>query len=376
MNVSKVLTFKQTLNLIKSVGHERTVIVEGEHGSAKTSLYYAMCADPHYADYIKSGVIDCAQLSDGSLWMYDIDREKGVSRELPNERFGITRSNQKGVNGARPVMLFFDEIAKSATWVKNMIAPPLYERRMGTFFFPEGSIVFGATNLAIEGLGDSMAPHLRDRIICITMRKPTQLEWKNDFALPRGLNATVIAFTSEYPMVFDSFLDYEEGGKYHGKKLDADNGMIFNPRKIQGKWATPRSLHAASDIVDKYEKGLIDDQTLEVALDGTIGEVARANLAAYVRFGKELTPLDRILSDPDKAPMSDNPTAQLIQVFKFVTQCQDRDMAQAMTTYVLRMRGEMQCLFANEVSGSSKLVYFMGIAAFTGLLSAHASKFQ
>ena len=95
----QMLSFKQVTQLIKAVGHKRTIIVEGENGIGKTGLFYHLANDPFFANHIHVDPIDCTQLSDGSVWMPDIDRELGVSRELPNERFGISKTNQKGING-------------------------------------------------------------------------------------------------------------------------------------------------------------------------------------------------------------------------------------------------------------------------------------
>jgi predicted ATP-binding protein involved in virulence len=36
----KLLSFKQTTQLIKSLGHKRTIIVQGENGIGKTALFY------------------------------------------------------------------------------------------------------------------------------------------------------------------------------------------------------------------------------------------------------------------------------------------------------------------------------------------------
>jgi hypothetical protein len=111
-------------------------------------------------------------LSDGSLFMPDIDRERGVSSELPNERLGVSKQNQRGVNGAKPTLITFDEVAKVPQYVKNMIAPIAYERRAGVCLRYRGrSIVIMATNLAVEGLGDSLQAHLRNRLIVVKMRK-------------------------------------------------------------------------------------------------------------------------------------------------------------------------------------------------------------
>jgi len=374
MSVS-VLSFKQVFNLIKAVGPTRTVVVEGEHGIGKTALYHAICADPQFQDHIRAGIIDCAQLSDGALFMYDIDREKGVSRELPNERFGITHDNQKGINGARPVIQFFDEIGKAPTYVKNQIAAPLYERRMGVMHYPDGSVVFAATNLGVEGLGDSLAPHMMDRIVRVQMRKPTQKEWLDNFGLPRGLNAAVLALTDQYPQLFDSFVDYEPGGKYADQTMIKHNARIFNPRAVQGKWATPRSLHAASDIVDQFDRGLFDEDTLTAALTGTVGQVVTADLMSMVRYKSSLVKYEDVIADPEHAKLSDNPNAQLVQVFQFVTNVADRTEAEALTTYVERMRGEFQLLFCNQVSESSKARHFVTIARFASLMRKHAVKF-
>jgi hypothetical protein len=93
----QLLNFKQIAQAVKSVGHKRTSIVQGENGIGKTALFHYLKRDPAFANYIHVDPIDCTQLSDGSVWMPDIDREQGVSRELPNERLGVSKTNQKGI---------------------------------------------------------------------------------------------------------------------------------------------------------------------------------------------------------------------------------------------------------------------------------------
>ena len=175
--MQKYLSFTQVCNLIASVGHKRTIIVEGENGIGKTALFHALKRMPKFANHIAVDPIDCTQLSDGSVWMPDLDRENGVSRELPNERFGLSKNNQLGVNNAKPVLIALDEIAKAPQFIKNVLAPIIYERRVGNLGMPEGSVVFCATNLATEGLGDSIQAHLRNRLVFVKMRKPTTKEW-------------------------------------------------------------------------------------------------------------------------------------------------------------------------------------------------------
>jgi hypothetical protein len=377
-NQSDFLSFKQIVNLIKGVGHKRTVLVMGENGIGKTSIHKALCADPDFADFIKPAPIDCTQLSDGSLFMPDIDRERGVSTELPNERLGISRTNQRGVNGAKPTLIMFDEIAKIPQYVKNMIAPIGYERRAGVFYAPDGSIVIMATNLANEGLGDMLQAHLGNRLIKVKMRKATKEEYFNDFAIPNGMNAMLMACLDEHPEVFDSFLDYEEGGKFHGVNLEKDNPSIFNPHALtpQTAYASLRSLHAASDILDAYELGAFDDRTLESALAGTVGEVYAAKILSYIKFGQQLPSLSSIKANPNTADLPRNKIAQQVLVLKMIGQTRDRDEAQAYVTYVNRLEPELQSLFVRRVSETSTAQYFLTIAEYAKMLADNRIYFK
>lgn len=363
------LSAQQVLNLIATIGHKRTVIVEGENGIGKTALFHQLKRMPQFADHIAVDPIDCTQLSDGSVWMPDLDRENGVSRELPNERFGVSKTNQRGINGGKPIIVFLDELAKSPQFIKNVLAPIVYEQRVGNYHFVEGSVVFAATNLSIEGLGDSIQAHLRNRLVFVKMRKPTADEWVK-WATDNGINPMVIAFVSNEPRVMQSFIDYEKGGMFEGKDLSKDNGFIFNPKSMQLAYATPRSLVAASDILNEG-LGVLDDDTLEAALVGTVGATTAQALSSFIRFGREICDYARVIKSPDTAPLSDNPTAQLIQVFQFVTRVADRTEAEAIVKYVWRMRAEMQSIFCNTVATSTRVALFATINEFGRMLADH-----
>ncbi len=367
MDTKEFLSHQQVVDLVKNVGPKRTVLLQGENGCGKTSVHATLCADPHFDNHIKIKPIDATQLSDGSLFMPDLDRERGVSSELPNERLGVSKHNHRGIEGARPVLGMFDEIAKVPQYVKNMIAPILYERRAGVYGMPEGSIWFAATNLSVEGLGDTLQAHLRNRLVVVKMRKPTVDEWLNDFAIPRGLNPTMLACVREHPMVFDSFIDYMKGGKHEGKDQDKDNPHIYNPKLMQDAYASPRSLHAAADILDVMDS--LDSATLRMALEGTIGKTFAGVLDSFIRFGQQLPPIQQVRDHPDTAPISTNKIAQQVQVFQFITRTQDRDDAQAFTKYIMRMQPEMQSLFVRRVADSPRVGVFTTVTEFASLLS-------
>jgi len=367
--MNQFLSASQVVSLVAAVGDKRTVIVEGENGIGKTALFHALRKLPKFADHIAVQPIDCTQLSDGSVWMPDLDRENGVSRELPNERFGVSAFNQLGVNNSKPILVGLDEIAKAPQFIKNVLAPIIYERRVGNLSMPEGSVVVCFTNLSVEGLGDSIQAHLRNRLVFVKMRKPSADEWVK-WATDNGVNPMIIAFVSNEPRVMQSFLDYEKGGMFEGKDLSKDNGFIFNPKSMQLAYATPRSLVAASDILDAG-LGVLDDDTIEAALVGTVGATTAQALSSFIRFGREICEYSRVIKSPDTAPLSDNPTAQLIQVFQFVTRVADRTEAEAIVKYVWRMRAEMQSIFCNTVATSQRVALFATINEFGRMLAEH-----
>ena len=249
-----------------------------------------------------------------------------------------------------------------------MIAPIAYERRAGVCYLPERSIVMMMTNLAVEGLGDSLQAHLRNRLIVVKMRKATMDEWINDFALPNRLNGTLIACVSEHDFVFDSFLDYEKGGKYEGRELKKDNPAIYNPYEAQDAYASLRSLHAASDLIDAYEAGGMDDQTLEIALAGAVGESYAEVMMSFIKFGQQIPAISLVRDDPDNAPLPRNNVAQQVMVFKMIGATQDRDDAEAFTKYVQRLQPELQSLFLRRVSESSFIGHYVSVAAFGAML--------
>ncbi len=363
------LSNKQIISLVKAVGPHRTVLVQGEAGTGKTSLLYALAADPAFANYHVVNPIDCTQMSDGSIWVPDLDREAGVSRELPNERFGVNSGNHRGIEDSRPVLICLDEIAKARQAIKDMLAPILYEHRVGEHYMPKGSIVFACTNLGAEGLGDTMQAHLRDRVMVVTMRKPTATEWIEDFAIPQNLHPAVIACVTEYPQVFESFTDYEPDGAKAGSNLARENPWIFNPRAVQDKWCTPRSLHATSDLLN--HGGALDEETIRVACEGTIGRAFTALLMSYIRFGNSLPAYGHIVNDPMGTPIPHNPGALVMLAFKLITQTQDHHDAEAVAQYMNRVQGDAKLLFVRNVSkNTKKMGIFSRSATFTQMLTA------
>ena len=112
------------------------------------------------------------------------------------------------------------------------------------------------------------------------------------------------------------------------------------------------------------------------ALVGTVGATTAEALGSFIRFGRDICSLDRVLADPDNAPLSDNPTAQLVQVFQFVSRIDKREDAEKIVKYVWRMKAEMQSIFVNTVAQSERVAIYATLEEFGKMLSAHKIYFS
>jgi hypothetical protein len=262
--------------------------------------------------------------------------------------------------------VFLDELAKAKQYIKDVLAPIVYERAVGNYEMAEGSVVFAGTNLAVEGLGDSIQAHLRNRLVFLTMRKPSQPEWYS-WGIENAIDPILLACTNENPQWFDSFLDYQDGGKFAGRDQSKENDVIFNPLLSQQAYITPRSLHSASDIIKERE--FMDTDTLQGLLEGTVGRAGAEVMGAFIRFGDETPAFSKIVSSPSTCPIPSNPVAQIITVLKCVTQTNTREEAEACTEYVMRNRKELQSMFANNIANSTRAALFVTVKPFQALMN-------
>ncbi|WP_230685794.1 hypothetical protein, partial [Streptococcus pneumoniae] len=88
----------------------------------------------------------------------------------------------------------------------------------------------------------------------------------------------------------------------------------------QEQVVTPRSLHAASDIITLAKRaGDVDDETLQCALGGTLGYGFAAEMTSFIRFGRDIPSFERVVADPAGCPLASSPVAKIVQVFQFIT---------------------------------------------------------
>jgi hypothetical protein len=246
-------------------------------------------------------------------------------------------NEELGVHNNKPIVLMVDELGKSNPAVKNALMRLMLERKIGSYTLHKDSIVFATTNLGSEGVGDLLLAHQLNRLTVVETKKPDAVEWV-EWGISNGIDHTILGWVKDTPQVMQDFRDV---------KNPDDNQYIFHPQAVgRTAFCTPRSLHAASDIL-KNRSGL-DDDTLTAALMGTIGARAAMDFMAFLKLADQLPSLESIKTDPDTATVPTSASATCMVVFRALSMI-ERDWMDAWMTYMLRLGTEYQSLFANGV---------------------------
>ena len=334
------LNFNQCVDLALSLGTKRSILFQGEMGIGKSSLPDTLAEhlpthDPIYLD--GTTMVDSAD-----MFMVDVSEREVYNPNNPDNPdttkvFTHIPHESLGFGSDRPVILFIDEIGKMPRSAQLAALRIILERKYGKLSLPEDSIVLATTNLSAEGVGDLLPAHGRNRLCIVTMAKPTNVEWLENFAIPAGLDSVLMSYVKDNPQLFHSFLDYEDPN---------ENQHIFHPRANRDSFATPRSLAAASDILQT--RHLRDEATSTAALIGTIGRYTALDLAAYVALGDQLPKPDDIHGAPETATVPTSPAAICMVVYRELATIK-REQVTAWLTYMQRLPKEAQGLFVNGV---------------------------
>jgi len=341
INFGSTVSLKQAAQLIMSNPKVR-FLVRGEPGIGKStmlSIIHSMLAATHNKAYM-----DVPNMDLGDIAMPVIDHEAKVTRYYPNARFRL--------HEGKPVVVMLDEFTKGAEPIKNMLHPLLEitNPRLGDVSIDEDSIVFLTGNLLTDGVGDNMKAHTRNRIVEIVVRKPDSDEWL-EWALNNDQDASVMAWVRQFPQALSSYTDG-----------DNDNPYIYNPRKQQTAYVSPRSLAIASNIVSQRDKN--DTDSTIAALKGAIGEAAARDMEAFIAYQDQLPSWDSIITSPTTATVPTSAGACAVLVFGAITKV-DRQSMTPFMKYMGRFDSEWQAAFAiNIAKNPSKRSVAFSCAAF------------
>lgn len=350
MNMS--INLNQAANLIRNVGTTNTLLLRGQPGIGKSSILQTL--ERELPDY-QVCYIDVANLDLGDLGMPVIDKDTMTTSYAPNVRFGVG----KGQN--RPVVLMLDELGKASRPVLNMLLPVILEHRIGDVGLPTGSIVFGATNLDTDGVGDNIPAHAFNRMTVVTVANPSADEWI-EWASGHGVAPEVMAFAKQYPQVFDCYADLDKKDK---------NPYIFNPMTGNTRaFCSPRSLFKASNIIKQRS---VLGTALIPALAGTVGEAAARDMEALVNLADQLPLFETIVNNPLKAKVPTSVGALFILSFMLAGRV-EADTMNPVMDYAERMSAESfeaHALFITSLASNRTKV---GMACMNRKFTAHAAK--
>ena len=322
------LGLDQVEALIRKSGALRTILVQGDMGTGKSTLLtvLAKALPDHTPCYF-----DCTTKDLGDITIPNIsklDDGTGYVTYLTNEELGAHNNT--------PVIIMIDEFGKANPAVKNALLRLILERKIGSYTLHPDSIIFATTNKGSEGVGDLLPPHARNRMTVVQTRKPTNMEWI-EWGINNEIDHTLLGWCKDNPQLFYSFEDVKDPD---------DNPYIFHPKQQRAAFVTPRSLEAASDIL-KARDGL-DDQTVTAALMGTIGERGAMDLMAFVKLADQLPSAESIKQDPKNAKVPNSAAGICMVVYRTLASL-EKDWVDPWMDYLVRLDKEAQGMFANGV---------------------------
>jgi hypothetical protein len=349
LNFGTTVTLNQAANLIASVPQNR-FLLQGEPGIGKTALLDTLKEKlPEY----EVAYVDVPNLDLGDICMPVVKHDTKTTTYYPNERFKI--------HTGKPCLILLDEFTKGSEPVKNMLHPMLNEGRLGDVMLHPDTIVFLTGNLGSDGVGDMLRAHSRNRISVVNVSKPNAEAWIN-WGIDHGIAEEMLAFVHQYPHTMASYLDAAQ----------ADNPYIYQPKKNQQAFFSPRSAAKASNIV-RARKNLDTDSVI-AALAGTCGEAFARDFQAYLEFSDQLPTKESVINNPTTTPIPASPAAQSIIVFGAISWVEKATLPPFLK-YLKRFPVEWQAVFAANIAKSNKQSIAFTCKEFSGWVTEHQHLF-
>lgn len=324
INFSLQVSINEAKDLIKTIGHDLTPIIVSEPGVGKSSILKMLEQDMGSDDY-DFIYVDCP-----------VKDMMDIAASIPNHQsksleYYVSSLFKLG-NGKKKVIML-DEFMKAPKLLQVIFTRMMLERTVGDEPLPEGSIVFGTSNNASDGVGDSMLAHAANRVCLVNMRKPKAEEW-NEWASAHGIARPIRAWAAMNPKAFRSYLDPDQ----------QDNEYIFKPSSTAKSFVSPRSLAKASVIVSN--KDHITENALATALAGTIGESAARSMAAFIALEGKLVSFKDVIAAPTKVAVPDEVSAQVMMMFEAVDYIESQTDLTSYMEFVERIKSsEVQSIF-------------------------------
>ena len=336
------VSHNEAATLIKVNGHKVSYVIESEPGIGKSSILKTLQEQMGTSDY------DFIYID---VPLKDIPN---IALSMPNHETKTTTDYVHdvwyGTDRNKPKVVMLDEVFKGAEYVKLMMNRLLLERTVGDYRLPEGSIVFGTTNFATDGVGDKTNGHTNSRVARIQMHKPTQQEWLH-WAIDNNIHEFVTTWAKQNPAVFSSYKDTTFDADAH-KSGQGVFHYIYHPQHNNMAYVCPRTLELASHQAHNIDT--VGEALLTKGLIGTVGTKAALDMSALFALGGDLPSLDDIVTSPDNARLPKSAPAQMMITFKSI-QYINAGNIDAFATYFQRMPKEVMSTWVKTLVSSAKV---------------------
>jgi hypothetical protein len=347
----KSVSIKELRKLIPLISEDLTVVVQSEPGCGKTSLLSMIAEDN--GDKWRSPKDGTSIEGDKFDYIYvdcPVKDMSDIGMTIPNH---VTKtleyyvSSLFNLDDPRPKYILLDEFMKSPKLLQVVFTRMMLERMAGDRALPKGSRVFATSNNASDGVGDSMLAHAGNRVCIVEMAKSTANEWLEWAGHPQNAISRVVrAFVAMFPRCMAS---YKEGD------AQKDNPYIFKPNSGALSFVSPRSL-AKCDVIVRNRDALGENAT-EVALAGTIGHSAAADMAAFMAMEKTLVDVKDIIKAPSTVAVPKEISAQLMIMFQAVDVLDTQDELTKFMEFVERIpSNEIQGVFFTMMLRNQKSI--------------------
>lgn len=342
------VSINELRNIIPLIGGELTPVIQSEPGCGKTSLLTMIATDN--GDTWRSPKDGTGIEGDKYDYIYvdcPVKDMSDVGMTIPNhanQQLEYYVSELFNLSNSKPKVVLLDEFMKSPKLLQVIFTRLMLERMVGDKALPEGSIVFATSNNASDGVGDSMLAHAGNRVCIMRMAKPTPDEWLA-WATENGISRVIRAWVSMFPRCLASYTDGDQ----------KDNPYIFKPSMTSLSFVSPRSLAKADVIVSNRDR--MTENSVKVALAGTIGASAAGDMAAFLSLEKSLTDVKDIIKEPEDAVVPKDISAQLMIMFQAVDVLSTQDELTKFMKFVERIpSNEVQAVFFTMMMRSPKAI--------------------
>ena len=342
------VSINELRNIIPLIAGELTPVIQSEPGCGKTSLLSMIATD--HGDTWRSPKDGTGIEGDKYDYIYvdcPVKDMSDVGMTIPNHashQLEYYVSELFNLADPRPKVVLLDEFMKSPKLLQVIFTRLMLERMVGDKALPEGSLVFATSNNASDGVGDSMLAHAGNRVCIMRMAKPTPDEWLS-WAGENGISRVIRAWVSMFPRCLASYADGDQ----------KDNPYIFKPSMTSLSFVSPRSLAKADVIVKNRDR--MTENSVKVALAGTIGASAAGDMAAFLSLEKSLTDVKDIIKEPEGVEIPKDISAQLMIMFQAVDVLSTQDELTKFMKFVERIpSNEVQAVFFTMMMRSPKAI--------------------